>query len=570
MNILATAYQPPAEPLGSLTLSALVAMLPLLTMFLTLGLLRWKAHWAGIASLTVAVVVAVAVFKMPVAYAALSASQGAAFGIFPITYIVLSAVWLYELTVVSGRFEDLRSTFQLISDDPRVLAVLIAYCFGGLMEALAGFGAPVAITGVMLMTIGYKPMRAACTVLLANTAPVAFGAIAIPIITAGRLTGIDYHAIGATVSTQTGLLAWFIPIVLLFVADGKRGVKEVWPAALVIGIAFAAGNIISAHWISVELTDIISSLSGLTAGVLFLKVWKPKGTAEAKARLQEEAHLAPRDGGAVTEQKNVVVENKSAELTPGRIGMALLPYILVVVVFSLAKLVPPITRAIDGTNIKFGWPGLDGNILGANGEPSGSTIYNFQWLSSPGTLLIIAGIICAIAFKMKPDVVIKTFIDTVVKLRWTFLTIASVLALAFVMNMSGQTVTLGTWIAGTGAAFAFFSPILGWIGTAVTGSDTSANALFATLQQTAAAEAGIRETLLVSANTAGGVIGKMISPQNLAIAATAVGLVGRESDIFRRVIGWSVGLLVLLCILIGLQSTPVLSWMLPAVSELAP
>lgn len=570
MNILATAYQPPEAPLGSLTLSALVAMLPLLTMFLTLGLLRWKAHWAGITSLAVAVVVAVAVFKMPVAYAALSASQGAAFGIFPITYIVLSAVWLYELTVVSGRFEDLRSTFQLISDDPRVLAVLIAYCFGGLMEALAGFGAPVAITGVMLMTIGYKPMRAACTVLLANTAPVAFGAIAIPIITAGRLTGIDYHAIGATVSTQTGLLAWFIPIVLLFVADGKRGVKEVWPAALVIGIAFAAGNIISAHWISVELTDIISSLSGLTAGVLFLKVWSPKGTAEAKARLQEDKHLAPRDGGAIEEKANVIVEDNSADLTPGRIGMALLPYILVVVVFSLAKLVPPISKAIDGTNIKFGWPGLNGNILGPTGEPSGSTMYNFQWLSSPGTLLIIAGIICAIAFKMKPGVVVTTFVETVVKLRWTFLTIASVLALAFVMNMSGQTVTLGTWIAGTGAAFAFFSPILGWIGTAVTGSDTSANALFATLQQTAAAEAGIRETLLVSANTAGGVIGKMISPQNLAIAATAVGLVGRESDIFRRVIGWSVGLLLLLCILIGLQSTPVLGWMLPPLTELAP
>lgn len=571
MNILATAYQPPEAPLGSLTLSALVAMLPLLTMFLTLGLLRWKAHVAGISSLIVAIIVAIAVFKMPVGYAALSASQGAAFGIFPITYIVLSAVWLYELTVVSGRFEDLRSTFQLISDDPRVLAVLIAYCFGGLMEALAGFGAPVAITGVMLMTIGYKPMRAACTVLLANTAPVAFGAIAIPIITAGRLTGIDYHAIGATVSTQTGLLAWFIPIVLLFVADGKRGVKEVWPAALVIGIFFAAGNIISAHFISVELTDIISSLSGLTAGVLFLKVWHPKGTAEAKARLQEEKHLAPRDGGAVEEKGNVIVENKSADLTPGRIAMALLPYILVVVVFSLAKLVPPITRAIDGTNIKFGWPGLHGNIIDPNtGEVAGSTMYNFQWLSSPGTLLIIAGIICAIAFKMKPSVVFGTFVETIVKLRWTFLTIGSVLALAFVMNMSGQTVTLGTWIAGTGAAFAFFSPILGWIGTAVTGSDTSANALFATLQQTAAAEAGIRETLLVSANTAGGVIGKMISPQNLAIAATAVGLVGRESDIFRRVIGWSLGLLFLLCILIGLQSTPVLEWMIPPLSELAP
>ncbi len=555
-------FQPDLAPLGGLTVSALVALLPLATMFFTLGVLRWKAHWAGLSSLAVAILVAVFAFQMPFGLAALTATQGAAFGIFPITWIVLTAVWLYELTVVSGRFEDLRATFNLISDDPRILAILIAFCFGGLLEALAGFGAPVAITGVMLMAVGFPAFRAAATVLLANTAPVAFGAIAIPIITAGNLTGIPYTEIGAYVGHQTPVLALFVPLLLVLIADGWRGVRETWPVALSIGIAFAVAQWVSATWLSVELTDVIASLAGLGVGVGVLQLWKPRGTEEAKVRLAG-IHDEEAKAGLVS-TLNLERHAITARPTQGRIWMALFPYLLIIAVFALAKLVKSLESALESTTLLIPWPGLDGRLLTDTGEVSTSTIYKFQWLSSPGTLLLLSGIVVAIVYRVPAAEAVRTFGRQVYKLRWTFLTIGSVLALAYVMNLSGQTITIGTWIAGTGAAFAFLSPILGWIGTAVTGSDTSANALFATLQQSAAEGAGIDPTLLVASNTAGGVVGKMISPQNLAIAATAVGLVGHESDIFRKVIWWSLGLLLALCLLIGLQSTPVLSWMLPS------
>jgi lactate permease len=572
-------FQQNLAPLGSLTLSALVALLPLLTIFVLLGWLRVKAHWAGLASVAVAIIVAVAAYGMPVGLALLSATEGAVFGLFPIMWIVFTAIWLYQLTVVSGRFDDLRTAFGYISDDPRCQAIIIAFCFGGLMEALAGFGAPVAITGVMLMGLGFSPIRAAVVVLLANTAPVAFGAIGTPIITAGTLTNIPYQEIGAYVGRQTPLLAFIVPLLLVLLVDGARGARETWPVALSVGVTFAVAQFVASNFISVELTDIIASLLGLAAAVVTLRVWTPRGGAEAAERLrahqaEEAASTGTRDreetaigggrtGGGTTRTVEQAPTAETPRLSGGRLFMAFLPYLLVIAVFCLAKLVGPLTKALSATDWKIKWPGLDGQVLGAAGKPVTSTVYNFQWLSSPGTLLLICGIITALVYRLSPAKAAGEFAATAVKLRFAFLTVASVLALAYVMNLSGQTTTVGTWIAGTGAAFAFLSPILGWLGTAVTGSDTSANALFATLQQTAAQKAGLDPSLLVAANTSGGVVGKMISPQNLTIAATAVGVVGRESDLFRKCVLWSVGLLLLLCLLVGLQSTPVLGWMLP-------
>lgn len=564
-------YQPDLTPVAdSLAASSLVALLPLLTVFLTLGVLRWKAHLAGLSALGVSLAVAVAVYGMPVDLAALSTTQGMVFGLFPIMWIVVNAIWLYELTVRSGRFNDLRAVINAISDDPRVQAIIIAFCFGGLLEALAGFGAPVAITGVMLLAVGFTPMRAAVVVLLANTAPVAFGAIATPIITAGTLTGIDYTEIGAVVGHQTPFLALIVPLLLVLLADGKRGVRETWPIAVVVGLVFAVAQYASATYFSVELTDIVASLAGLVAAVVMLRVWTPAGGAEARARLLAEMDAEQGDaptggtGAAGTPAGGVALDQQTdaPALTAGRVLMALFPYLLVIVVFSIAKLVDPVKEWLLGTDLVFGWPGLDGNLLTAAGDPSTSPTYTFGWLSAPGSLLLICGVVVALVYRLTLGEAARAYGQNLMKLRFSILTVASVLGLAYVMNQSGQTITIGTWIAGTGAAFAFFSPILGWLGTAVTGSDTSANALFATLQQTAAERAGIDPTLLVAANTSGGVVGKMISPQNLTIAATAVGLVGRESDIFRKVIGWSVGLLLILCVLVGLQST-VLSWMLP-------
>jgi L-lactate permease len=408
------------------------------------------------------------------------------------------------------------------------------------------------------------PLRAAAAVLVANTAPVAFGAVAIPITTAGALTGLDPAHIGAIVGHQAPLLALFVPTLLLFILDGWRGVKECWPAALIVGFTFAIAQFLTATYFAYELTDIVASLVGLAAAVIFLRFWSPVGTEAARERV-----LVGGSGATHTE------EDAATPLGGSRIFMALFPYLLVIVIFGLAKLWTAgisIPKLLEATDVKVEWPLLHERVVNSSGEALSSTTYNFQWLSSPGTLLLITGLIVAIVYSIWDDggrykITIGQGIAeiwrTIVNMRWAATTIICVLALAYVMNLSGQTISIGTWLAGAGAGFAFLSPVLGWIGTAVTGSDTSANALFAKLQQTAGINAGIDPNLLVAGNTAGGVVGKLISPQNLAIAATAVGMEGQESVILRKVAGWSVAMLLILCCLVYLQSTPVLSWMLP-------
>jgi lactate permease len=386
------------------------------------------------------------------------------------------------------------------------------------------------------------------------------------------------------VGRQTPVLALFVPLILVALVDGRRGLRQTWPAALVCGVSFALAQFVSSNFISVELTDIIASLIAVGATMAFLRVWHPSGTEEALNDLRaataeaedvpggcdvppagraggrsETAGAPGRTGGTAG---GSAVATPAAELTSGRIMMALVPYIIVIAVFSIAKLLGPVKTFLVGTDQKIEWPGLHGNVLSAAGKPISSTIYNFQWLSSPGSLLVLCGILVAICYRMSPAVAAREYFMTAYKLRWAFLTVASVLALAYVMNQSGQTLTIGNWIAATGAFFAFLSPILGWLGTAVTGSDTSANALFATLQQAAAERAGLDPTLLVAANTSGGVVGKMISPQNLTIAATAVGILGREGDLFRYLIRWSFVMILFMCALVYLQSTPVLGWMI--------
>lgn len=550
---LAVSFTPSTSAVaGSLTVSALVGLVPLLTFFVLLAGFKLKAWYSGLGALAVAAVVAVVGFDMPASLTGLSALQGIAFGLFPVMWIVVNAIWFYELTVVSGRFEDLRRVFNSIGrGDMRVQAMLIAFCFGGMLEALAGFGAPVAITGAMLIALGMPPIRAAVTVLVANTAPVAFGAMAIPITTAGNLTGIPAEEIAATVGRQTPTLALFVPLLLLFLVDGKRGVKQVWPIALVTGFVFALAQFWCSSNFSYELTDVVASLAGLAAAVIMLRFWSPTTPDEQRS------HIEPEPLGVT------------------RVYMALMPYLLVVFVFGVAKLWTlgfDLPAWLARTDRKVEWPGLYGSLLTDTGEPSSSAIYTFSWLSTPGTLLLICGVLVIIVyslfthsghFPMTVRMGVAAFGATVMRMRLAIATVATVLGLSYVMNQSGQTVAIGTWLAGTGAIFAFFSPMLGWIGTAVTGSDTSANALFAKLQQAAGQTAGIDPTLLVSANTSGGVVGKLISPQNLTIAATAVGQPGSEPILLRKVIGYSAAMLLLLCTLVYLQSTPVLSWMLP-------
>ncbi|WP_310528755.1 L-lactate permease [Nocardioides sp.] len=578
---------------GSLALSALCAAIPLITLFVLLGGLRLRAWVAGLISLAVSLVVAVVLFSMPVGQALWAGADGALFGFFPILWIVINAIWVYNLTVASGHFDVLRRSFEKVSPDQRIQAIIIAFCFGALLEALAGFGTPVAITVVMLMALGFRPIKAAVVALIANTAPVAFGALATPIVTLASVTSavsddsrLTVDTLGSMVGRQTPILAVIVPLILVFVVDGRRGVRATWLPALVCGVSFGLSQFVAANYISVPLADILAALVAAASVVLLLRVWKPSEVLTAEqAGAEEDALDASRSEGhsqklsgrraphgistAVTASTGRGAEGMVAAVAdtdvPRDSGVDVLrayaPYLVIIAIFSIVN-IPAVVEflAKEPFTYLITWPGLD--ITNPAGDPV-ATVFKFNWLPAAGTLMIFAGLITALILKVSPVKAAKTYVETYVELKSAIITVMAVLALAYVMNLSGQTTSLGVWLAGTGSAFAILSPILGWIGVAVTGSDTSANALFGALQVQTATKAGLDPLLMASANTSGGVLGKMVSPQNLAIAAAAVGMAGREGDIFRKVIGWSLGLLVLMCILVGLQSTPVLDWMVP-------
>jgi lactate permease len=551
-------YKQVLDPVGdSLFLSALVAMIPLATLFILLAGVKLKAHVAGAVALVVSIVIAVVAWGMPLGTSLAVATEGAAFGLFPIIWIIWNAIWIYNMTVETGHFAVLRRSFASISEDQRIQAVIIAFCFGALLEALAGFGAPVAITAVMLIAVGFKPLQAAAIALVANTAPVAFGAIATPIITLGELTDIPKEDLGAMVGRQTPLLALFVPLILVGMVDGRRGVKAVWPVALVGGFAFAVGQLVCANYISVELTDIIASLLSVGAIVVFLRVWQPAdpltGSAPGRPAI---AGAAAHDVG-----HEAAVRRREGTGTDSRADIikAYAPYVIIIAVFALAQW-GPIKDLLAKGAAEFTWPGT-GDIQTASGETPSAVTFKFGWLAAPGTLLLLSGVLTMVALRISPAAALRAYGATLNQLKWATLTVMLVLALAYVMNLSAQTLAIGSWIAGAGGVLAFLSPIIGWLGVAVTGSDTSSNSLFGVLQVTAAKEAGLSETLLAAANSSGGVLGKMISPQNLAIGVAAVGLHGEEGTLFRRVFGWSILLLAIMCVLVYLQSTAVLSWM---------
>ena len=574
-------YRPVLDALsGSLALTALVAMLPLLTLFILLGVLRMTAWKAALISLVVSLAVAIFAYSMPAGQALLAGTEGAAFGFFPILFIVINAIWIYNMTVVTGHFDVLRRSFAKISDDQRIQAVIVAFCFGALLEALAGFGTPVAITSVMLIALGLKPIKAAVVALVANTAPVAFGALAIPITTLATVSGVDEHNLAQIVGRQTPLLALFVPMALVFIIDKGRGVRATLPATLTCGITFAVAQFVTSNFISTQLTDIVASLAAAASVVLLLRVWRPAApyvevpeveTVVSKVVMSGDSHARVAVGAAggnsdhpIGQGSGTLDEMADRDRNQHDSGLevfkAYAPYLIIIVVFTLAQ-IPAIRDALASATVKFQWPGL--HLLSASGKPSKVPTFTLNWLASGGSLLIVAGLITIPFLGVSLAKAFGAYVDTYRQLKFAIITVMAVLALAYVMNSSGQTSTLGLWMAGAGAAFAFFSPILGWLGVGVTGSDTSSNSLFGALQVSAATKAGLSPALMAAANSSGGVLGKMISPQNLAIAAAAVGLSGKEGDIFRKVIGWSLGFLLLMGVLVFLQSTAVLAWMLP-------
>jgi lactate permease len=546
------------DPVGdSLGLSSIFAVLPLVVLFVLIGGVRMAAQWAALIGLGVALLVAIAIYGMPVGQALDSGLEGSAFGLFPIMWIVVNAIWIYTMTVESGHFNVLRRSFATISDDQRVQAIIIAFCFGALIEALAGFGTPVALTSVMLIAVGFQPIKAAVVALVANTAPVAFGAIAIPIVTLAGVTELPKEDLGAMVGRQTPLLAAFVPLILVGLVDGRRGIRQTWPAALAGGLGFALAQFVCSNYISVELTDVVASFAGAAAIVGLLQVWQPSDPLIADVPGPTPAIA----GGATSDAKfEEMVRRRSDTTHDTKLDVieAYAPYAIIIAVLALAQ-IGFIKDALADPTKAFGWPGLD--VRNPAGEPLTSLTYTFNWLGATGTLMLISGILTMFALRLDVPHALRAYSATLKQLRWAIVTVMAVLALAYVMNQSGQTGTLGRWLAGAGDAFAFLSALIGWLGVAITGSDTSSNALFGALQVTAAKDAGLSPTLMAAANSSGGVLGKMISPQNLAIGAAAVGLAGGEGDIFRRVIGWSLILTLVMCTIVFLQSTGLFDWM---------
>ncbi|MEX0427336.1 L-lactate permease [Nocardioides sp. DS6] len=612
-------FQQDLDPVGgSLGLSALCAAIPLLVLFVLLGGLRMRAWLAGIIALVVSLVVAVAAFDMPTTQALLAGSEGAAYGFFPILWIVVNAIWVYNLTVATGHFAVLQRTFAKVSPDQRIQAIIVAFCFGALLEALAGFGTPVAITVVMLMALGFKPLKAAVVALVANTAPVAFGAMAVPITTLSSVAmganndpRLDVDTLGSMVGRQTPILAVIVPLFLVLIVDGRRGLAQTWLPALVTGLAFGVGQFVSANFVSVTLADIVASLFSALVLVGFLRVWHTREVVAPTVHAP-----VPRGGDRVVVPDGVAMAGSSiggttAASVPGRTGrtgragrsdgagggrrvggtpdagsgtggahaaaagtdgapgdsrrdvlLAYAPYAVIIVLFVVTNITAVKEQlAKEPWTHPVHWPGL--NVLNTAGDPVSTTTFALNWLPAAGTILLISGLITTAILRITPTVAARTYVKTYVDLRSAIITVMAVLGLAYTMNLSGQTASLGSWLAGAGGAFAVISPVLGWIGVAVTGSDTSSNALFGALQVQTASKAGLDPLLMAAANSSGGVLGKMISPQNLAIAAAAVGLGGREGDIFRRVVGWSLVMIAFMCALVGLQATGVLAWMVP-------
>ena len=548
-------------PLGSLGLSALVASLPIIFFFIALAVLRMKGHVAGTITVAIALAIAVLVYQMPVDMAFAAAGYGFLYGLWPIAWIIVCSVFLYKVTVKTGQFDIIRASVLSITEDQRLQMLLVGFSFGAFLEGAAGFGAPVAITAALLVGLGFNPLYAAGLCLIANTAPVAFGAMGIPILVAGKVTSIDPFLIGKMAGHQLPLLSVIVPFWLVFMMDGFRGIRQTWPAILVAGLSFAITQFFTASYVGPELPDITSALVSLVCLTVFLKVWHPKENFRFANDGTTKGICVPRSGKA----------GSALGFTGGQVFKAWTPFIILtamVTVWSLKPFKMLFDKGGPLAGLVFKWevPHLHNLVIKAapivaSAKPY-EAIYKLDILSATGTAILISALISIALLRMKPADAARTFAEVVLELKRPIYSIGMVLAFAFVANYSGLSSTLALVLAGTGALFPFFSPFLGWLGVFLTGSDTSANALFAALQATTAQQIGVPEVLLVAANTTGGVTGKMISPQSIAIACAAVGLVGKESDLLRFTVKHSLIFTVMVGIIVTLQAY-VLPWMIP-------
>ena len=522
-----------------------VALVPVLAIFWALVIRKMKGYQASLLATALALLVAIGIYRMPVTLALLSTLNGAIYGLFPICWIVLPAVFLFNITVRSGQFAIIRQFMASITSDRRIQALLIAFSFGSFLEGTAGFGAPVAITAAMLTGLGFNPLYAAGICLIANTAPVAFGSIGIPITVASQVTGLPEQAISQMVGRTLPLLSALLPFYLVILMAGFRRAKEVAPAALVSGLSFALIQALSSNFLGPALPDVLAGIGSIVGLLILLRWWRPKTIW----RFPDESPSAARstDPAPPADRPHLL--------------WALSPFIALTVIIIIWGIQPIKDWLNAKGTITFQVPGLHNAILDVNGHPI-PHLFRLNYLSAAGTAIMLAALISLLLSGLRPREGLRVFTSTVHQLRYPILTIAAVLAFAYIVNDSGITLTIAGALAASGVLFPFFAPLLGWLGVFITGSDTSANALFGKLQSSTATSIGVDPVVTVAANVSGGVVGKMISPQSIAVAAAAGGLVGRESELFRFTVRHSFILLAIICCLVLAQAY-VFKWLIP-------
>jgi L-lactate transport len=521
---------------NNLALSAIVAALPIFTLLFLLAVVRKPAWISSLAGVGAAALVALFAYRMPPSMVLSAALYGAAYGLLPIGWIVFTAILLYRLTLETGKFEIIKDSVASLTGDQRVQALLIAFAFGAFLEGAAGFGTPVAVAAAMLAGLGFQPFFAAAICLLANTSPVAFGSIGIPLVMLQTVTGLPMMSISANVGRICAPLALIVPAYLMLVMGGVKALRAVWPAALVAGVTFAGTEFFVSNYIGPYLAALLGAIVSLIALVLLLRFWKPAESV------------------AATPHRH----------THGNVLMAWLPYGMLVI-FVLLWGVDSVKALLDKATVIFNWPGLHNlvqRIPPVVAKPSPyAARYTLNLLSASGSACLFSVLASAIALRVSPAVLMKCVRDTAKQLALPTLTIASVVALAYLMNYSGATTTLGLVIAGTGSMFPFFSPLLGWLGVFLTGSDTSANALFGPLQVVTATRLGLNPVLMAAANSGGGVVGKMISLQSIAVAAAATGMHrSEEGKLFRFTLRHSIFLAVVIGIMTMFYAYVVPTW----------
>lgn len=543
------------DPLGNIWLSSLVAALPILFFFFALTKLQLKGYVAGSITVVIALAVALLFYRMPLDNALAAAVFGFFYGLWPIAWIIVAAVFVYKITVKTGQFDIIRTSILSITEDQRLQMLIVGFAFGSFLEGAAGFGAPVAITAALLVGLGFKPVYAAGLCLIVNTAPVAFGAIGIPIIVAGQVTGIDAMAISQMAGRQLPFLTMIVLFWVMAIMDGWRGVKETWPAVMVSGGSFAITQYLTSNFLGPELPDVISALVSLLCLTLFLRVWKP-------------VRIFRFHNPETEAQEGMPVKTYSA----AQILRAWMPFILLTITVTVWS-IPPFKALFASGGALYSWvytvavPFLHLEVtkvppVVSAAEPY-AAIFKLDLFSATGTAIFFAALLSIVWLRMKPANAVRAFGETLRELALPIYSIGAVLAFAFISNYSGLSTTLALALSHTGSAFTFFSPFLGWLGVFLTGSDTSSNALFAALQATTAQQIGVSDVLLVAANTTGGVTGKMISPQSIAIACAAVGLAGKESELFRFTVKHS---LIFTCIVGAITTFQayVVPWMIPS------